>query len=170
MATYPRRVLGLAPGVVLGIGLGGFVDGIVLHQILQWHHMLTSDGYPPTSVHNLQVNTLADGLFHAFAFVMTALGLALLWRSTRRSHGPLPTKMLIGLLLIGWGLFNDIEGLVDHQILGIHHVRPGPHQFAYDMGFLAWGAIMLVGGWALLQAGRREIVPDLKARVRGRTS
>ena len=28
-------------GIVLGIGLGGFFDGIVLHQILQWHHMLT---------------------------------------------------------------------------------------------------------------------------------
>jgi uncharacterized membrane protein len=33
-----------APGILLGIGLGGFVDGIVLHQILQWHHMLTSEG------------------------------------------------------------------------------------------------------------------------------
>src|ERR671938_670753 len=65
----------IAAGILLGVGLGGFFDGIVLHQILQWHHMLSSDGYPPTSVHNLQVNTLWDGLFHAFAFVMTALGL-----------------------------------------------------------------------------------------------
>jgi nucleoside-diphosphate kinase len=32
-----------APGILLGIGLGGFVDGIVLHQMLQWHHMLTGD-------------------------------------------------------------------------------------------------------------------------------
>jgi uncharacterized membrane protein len=44
------------PGVVLGVGLGGFVDGILLHQVLQWHHMLTSTDtdrigvpyYPPT--------------------------------------------------------------------------------------------------------------------------
>lgn len=28
-------------GFLLGIGFGGFVDGIVLHQLLQWHHMLT---------------------------------------------------------------------------------------------------------------------------------
>jgi hypothetical protein len=27
------------PGILLGLGLGGFVDGIVLHQILQWHHI-----------------------------------------------------------------------------------------------------------------------------------
>ena len=35
------------PGLLLGIGLGGFVDGILLHQILQWHHMLTSEGSYP---------------------------------------------------------------------------------------------------------------------------
>jgi uncharacterized membrane protein len=51
-----RRVDGFrrsitAPAIVLGIGLGGFLDGIVLHQILQWHHMLTSTGdYPATTV------------------------------------------------------------------------------------------------------------------------
>ena len=31
-------------GILLGVGLGWFVDGIVLHQILQWHHMLTDYG------------------------------------------------------------------------------------------------------------------------------
>ena len=54
------------PGLLLGVGLGGFVDGIVLHQILQWHHLLTSEGsYPATTVAGLEANTLADGLFHA---------------------------------------------------------------------------------------------------------
>ena len=28
-------------GLLYGLGLGGFIDGIVLHQILQWHHMVT---------------------------------------------------------------------------------------------------------------------------------
>ncbi len=32
----------VAAGLVLGIGLGGFVDGILLHPILQWHAMLSS--------------------------------------------------------------------------------------------------------------------------------
>jgi uncharacterized membrane protein len=36
-----------APGLLLGIGLGGFVDGIVAHQILQWHHMLTGTSEHP---------------------------------------------------------------------------------------------------------------------------
>jgi uncharacterized membrane protein len=28
-----------------------------------------------------------------------------------------------GLVLTGWGIFNIVKGLIDHQILGIHHVR-----------------------------------------------
>jgi uncharacterized membrane protein len=51
------------PGLLLGGGLGGFFDGIVLRQVLQWHHMLTSEGsYPATTVVGLEVNTLWDGL------------------------------------------------------------------------------------------------------------
>ena len=142
-------------GIVLGIGLGGFVDGIVLHQILQWHHMLTSAGFPPTSVANLEINTLADGLFHAATWVVTAIGLVMLWRAGRRNDVLWSPSVFVGALLIGWGLFDLVEGLIDHQILGIHHVRPGPNEFAYDMGFLAFGALLTVVGWLLVQRGRR---------------
>jgi len=37
VAVSPRRLMPMSPGVVLGMGFRGFVDGIVLHQILQWH-------------------------------------------------------------------------------------------------------------------------------------
>ena len=36
----------VSAGILFGLGLGGFFDGIILHQVLQWHHMLTSAGYP----------------------------------------------------------------------------------------------------------------------------
>jgi hypothetical protein len=26
-------------------------------------------------------------------------------------------------VLLGWGIFNVVEGLVDHQLLGLHHVN-----------------------------------------------
>jgi uncharacterized membrane protein len=51
---------------------------------------------------------------------------------------------------MGWGGFNLVEGIVDHQILGIHHVRDdlgGP--IGWDLAFLAWGAGFLAGGWLL---------------------
>jgi uncharacterized membrane protein len=61
------REFPITAGMLFGLGLGGFFDGIVLHQVLQWHHMLTSAGYPPDSVTNLQVNTFWDGLCSTLA-------------------------------------------------------------------------------------------------------
>lgn len=132
-------------GVLLGIGLGGFFDGIVLHQILQWHH-LVSEHYLPTSLQNLKINTLADGLFHLLTWVVTLLGLLYLWKGTRGEHQHFSSKKLVGALLAGWGGFNLVEGLIDHQILGIHHVRSGPDWLLYDVGFLIWGLLMLLLG------------------------
>ena len=152
--TFP-----VSAGVLFGLGLGGFFDGIVLHQVLQWHHMLTSAGYPADSVANLRINTLADGLFHASTYAFVLAGLAVLWRSARRTHLRWSGKLLAGTLLMGFGLFNLVEGVVDHHLLGIHHVNettPREHWIYWDLGFLLWGAAMLVGGWSLLRAGRRE--------------
>jgi uncharacterized membrane protein len=69
--------------------------------------------------------------------------------------------MLVGSILLGFGIFNLVEGIIDHQILGIHHVNEmvPPNQWIYwDVAFLIWGALMLAGGWLLQQAGRRETV------------
>ena len=148
----------VAAGILFGLGLGGFFDGIVLHQLLQWHHMLSSAGYPPTSVHNLQVDTFWDGLFHALTYVCVAAGLVILWRHAHVGHHWWSGKMLAGTLLMGFGLFNLVEGIVDHQLLGIHHVNetvPRTQWLYWDLGFLAWGALMLLIGWGLLRAGRR---------------
>ena len=142
----------LSAGILLGIGLGGFFDGIVLHQLLQWHHLLTSAGYPPDSVENLQVNTLADGLFHAGTYVAVVAGLLVLWRSARKPHRVWSGRRAFGTVLTGFGLFNLVEGIVDHQILGLHHVNetvPPDQWIWWDLGFLAWGAAMLAGGWAM---------------------
>ena len=71
-------------GILLGLGLGGFFDGIVLHQLLQWHHMVSNvDRFSPETVPGLRINTLADGLFHAVTYIFTVLGVALLWRALR---------------------------------------------------------------------------------------
>jgi uncharacterized membrane protein len=141
-------------GILLGLGLGGFVDGIVLHQVLQWHHMLSSGPYPPTNLSNLQADTLWDGLFHVVAWLFTAAGLSLLWRAGGRADVPWSRSIFTGSLAMGWGLFNLVEGIIDHQILGIHHVRENvPNVLIWDLGFLAFGAILLAGGWAMVRSG-----------------
>ncbi len=145
--------------VLLGLGLGGFFDGIVLHQLLQWHHMLSSEGrWPVTTVAGLKANTLGDGLFHAATYLATLLGLWLLWRAIPELPAPPPGSLLAGLLLMGWGAFNLVEGVIDHVLLGLHQVREdSAHQGMWDLAFLIWGAAMLLGGWSLARSGERAI-------------
>jgi uncharacterized membrane protein len=140
--------------LLLGVGLGGFLDGIVLHQILQWHHMLTSaGGHPASTVAGLETNTLWDGLFHLFAWLATLAGVVLLWRASRAGE-TLPGRALAGLILAGWGLFNLVEGIVDHQLLTIHHVRGGDDAWAYDLAYLVLGAALVAGGLLLARRAR----------------
>jgi uncharacterized membrane protein len=149
----------ISAGILFGLGLGGFFDGIVLHQVLQWHHMLTNAGYPANSVANLQVNTFWDGVFHASTYIFVLLGLAVLWRTAHRTHVQWSGKLLAGTMLMGFGIFNLVEGVIDHHILGIHHVNETvsrEHWVWWDLGFLSWGAVMFVGGWVLLRRGRQE--------------
>lgn len=157
--TPPReRRRRAVAGLVLGAGLGGFVDGIVLHQILQWHHMLTDregTGLPPPSVRSLEENTRWDGLFHAATWLLVVAGLALLWPLARRGRSG-PGRVLVGLLLAGWGLFNLVEGIVDHHILTVHHVRDDvADPLPWDLGFLLLGVALLAGGTALARGDRR---------------
>lgn len=145
----------IAAGILLGTGLGGFVDGIVLHQILQWHNMLSSVR-PPTDLLTMKYNMVWDGLFHAFTWLITAAGLARLWLAGRRADVAWSTHSLCGGLLLGWGGFNFVEGVIDHQLLGIHHVHPGAGQLAWDLAFLAAGLIMLAAGAWTVQLGRAD--------------
>lgn len=136
-----RRPL-LISGLVLGIGLGGFFDGIVLHQLLQWHH-LTSSIYPMDTVEGLQINTLWDGIFHSAMYLLTALGLILMWRATRREEVPYAPGALFGAILMGAGGFNVFDSIVNHWILGVHHIRSGPDELLYDLAFFAIGLALI---------------------------
>jgi uncharacterized membrane protein len=163
MSHKPHRGALLSAGTLLGIGLGGFVDGIVLHQILQWHNMLSSR-VPPADLVAMKYNMVWDGLFHAFTWIATAAGIALLWRAGQKTDVPWSTRTFVGSMALGWGLFNVVEGIIDHQLLGIHHVHPGPSQLAWDLGFLIFGGLLVAGGAALIRAGRG----DADARGSGR--
>ena len=153
MTRAPR-----APAFLFGVGLGGFLDGIVLHQVLQWHHILTSTGdHPSTTVAGLEANTLADGFFHLSTWLVVFVAMALTVRAWQLGTLAPPWRTHFGLLLAGWGVFNLVEGLIDHQLLGIHHVRDdlgGP--LGWDLGFLAFGALLVVAGAALARSRDRH--------------
>jgi uncharacterized membrane protein len=141
-----------APSLLLGVGLGGFIDGILLHQVLQWHHLLTGDRgrEPMDTVAGLEANTLADGFFHLATWVLVALGTGLMVRAWQRGELAPPWRAHVGLLLAGWGVFNVVEGVIDHHLLGLHHVRDDlGAPLGWDLAFLALGGLLIAGGLAL---------------------
>ena len=63
-------------------------------------------------------------------------------------------------MIAGWGLFNLVEGIIDHHILGIHHVRSGERQTLWDIGFLVLGALLVIGGWLLQRSATPRPAAD----------
>lgn len=151
--------------MILGIGMGGFLDGIVAHQLLQIHNML-SNRIPPNTVVNLEINMFWDGLFHLLTWMATALGLYLLFRAGGRSDVPWSGKVLFGAMLFGWGLFNVVEGAIDHHLLQIHHVVQRLGQSSFDVAFLASGIVfMLVGRRMMRSRSFNRETEDKPSRV-----
>ena len=137
----------LRPLLLTGFGLGAFLDGIVLHQVLQWHH-LVSARIPVDDLDGLQANTLWDGVFHLASWLVVLVGL--LWTARSRAElGSLPARGLAGPLLVGWGVFQVVDQLVFHLLLEAHHIRPGEHEQLYDWGYTAMGVALVVAGLLL---------------------
>jgi uncharacterized membrane protein len=153
----PGAASAKAPAFLFGLGIGGFVDGIVLHQLLQWHHMLShTEGGNTKTVAGLELNTLADGLFHSAMWVLVVAAAALTVRARRQGRLSPSWRFHTGLVLAGWGVFNIIEGLVNHQLLQIHHVRDdqgGP--LAWDLGFLGLSVVLTAVGLLLYRQGKQ---------------
>jgi uncharacterized membrane protein len=129
---------------ILGIGIGGFIDGIAFHQVLQWHEML-SNKIPPTDLLTKSVNMFWDGIFHAFCLVVVLVGIVFLWKAMKRADTNKSGNLLAGGLLYGWGLFNIVEGIIDHQILKLHNVREITNNVeGWNYGFLIASVLMII--------------------------
>lgn len=141
-------------GIALGTGFGGLADGIVLHSILGWHHLIcagANEFCQPASVEQLRIENTQDGYFDLALWLVLLVGVAMLSRAARDAGPTGYGRNLVGSMLAGCGFFNFFEGLINHQILGIHHVLPGsPHQLLFDMLFLANGLLFFsTGAWLI---------------------
>ena len=146
--TQQNKLL-ITAGILLGLGQAGFFDGIFFHQLLQWHHMFTSIESGNT-VAGLELNTLGDGIFHLVDWLFTLAGIIVLWNAVQREDTILSTSTLIGSFCIGAGLFNFVEGILSHHVFQIHHVKPGAHQLAWDLSFIAVGILSAIIGWIIV--------------------
>jgi uncharacterized membrane protein len=128
---------------------------------------MLSSRIAPIDLVSMKYNMVWDGLFHALTWIMTVVGLALLWRAGKRADVPWSTPTFAGSLSLGWGLFNVVEGIMNHQILGLHHVHPGANQLAWDIGFLIFGALLIAGGWMSIHRSRSDTAPRGDVHVPG---
>ena len=141
-----RRVL--ITGVILGVGLVGSLDEIVLHQLLQWHNFY---------VHTAEYwRIVIDGLFHAFTSAMLFAGAMRLW-SQRRSLSTLSdARPLIAGILFGMGGFNLYDGIVQHKLMQLHPVREGvDNLLPYDLVYNGIALLLLIAGWLVWRGVHR---------------
>lgn len=141
---------------VLGFAFSGFFDGVLLHQILQWHHLLSL--VEADALRSLHVQILADGLFHAVMYLVALVGLVMLWRARDGLAAPGGSRRLWGGVLIGFGAWNVVDVGLFHWILEIHHIRLDvADPIAWDIGWLVvFGLAPLAPGLRVLAGVRSD--------------
>jgi uncharacterized membrane protein len=154
----------LLPSFVIGVGLSGFFDGILLHQILQWHHLLSL--VPGDTFRKVSTQILADGLFHVLMYLVTTAGLWLLWKRRDALREALASATLAAGALLGFGAWNIADVVLFHWIFGIHRIRVNVESpLTYDVAWLAiLGLAPLLVGMLIL---RRRVI---RAGTHGQTT
>lgn len=137
-------------GFVLGLGLLGAIDGIVFHQLLQWHHVIDH--------HDSRIELISDGIFNALVTGLMLWGAARLFLHAKEDLLSGRSSVFWGSIWVGGGVFNVVEGLINHHLLQVHHVKPGdPYELWYDLGFLLSGVILVWIGWMMVSPGGKTM-------------
>ncbi|MBW3617282.1 MAG: DUF2243 domain-containing protein [Proteobacteria bacterium] len=146
----------LQAGFVLGFALAGFFDGILLHQVLQWHHLLSLA--PGENFRRIEVQILADGAFHVLMWVIALLGLHLLWRARQDFASDRSGGRLVVAALLGFAAWNALDVVGFHWGLHIHRVRvdvPVGDRLRWDLLWLALFSLLPLGAAWLVSRSRR---------------
>lgn len=152
VATAPRRTSrprggsGLS-GALFGIGVAGFVDETVFHQLLHWHHFYDRS--------TTDVGLVSDGLFHAFSWFATVAALFLV-ADLRRDRAFWGRRFLAGWLA-GAGFFQLYDGLVQHKLFGLHQIRYGVDLVPYDVAWIVIASGLLLAGLGLIATTGRAV-------------
>ena len=134
-----KKKLFVIGSFLLGFGFMGAMDGIIFHQLLQWHSVIMET--------SRSGQIISDGIFHFSVTIALVVGGFILWLAGNPSNQKQGIKRVISWFLIGTGLFNLIEGVINHHILMIHRVKPGdPNALFYDIAFLLIGAVLFLIG------------------------
>ncbi|MFB4163831.1 DUF2243 domain-containing protein [Alteribacillus sp. JSM 102045] len=149
MTVGTKRKLIIIGSFLLGFGTLGALDGIIFHQLLQWHSVVMET--------SRQGQIVSDGLFHLAVTITLIAGSIVLWLAGKPTDITKGIRLLIGFFLIGGGIFNFVEGIINHHLLQIHRVKPGdPNALMYDLAFLASGILLFVFGYFIQRNTRSK--------------
>jgi uncharacterized membrane protein len=147
-----RTSRSILSGVLIGIGVAGFLDETVFHQLLHWHHFY--DRSTPTA------GLVSDGFFHAGSWLSIVGGL-FLFADLQRRRATVRGRVWAGGLL-GWGGFQVYDGLFQHKVLGLHQIRYRVDLLPYDLAWnIAGGIGVLLGLWLLSRPPRSVSEPGV---------
>ncbi|MFC2946995.1 DUF2243 domain-containing protein [Virgibacillus sediminis] len=133
-------------GILFGLGLVAFLDEVIFHQLLGWHHFYDRS--------TTQVGLLSDGLFHAFSWFAT-VGSLFMVADLRRKNAWW-TKRWIGGVLLGLGAFNLYDGIVQHKLMRIHQIRyDTDNLLMYDLAWNITAAVILIIGIIIVLQTRK---------------
>ena len=144
--AQPRTRRTLVSGLLVGVGAMAFVDEVVFHQVLHWHHFYDAS--------TTDVGLVSDGLLHAGSWFATVAGLFLV--ADLRRRGGIDRTRWWGAMLAGAGAFQLLDGTVLHKALGLHQIRYGVDLALYDALWIGAGAAFLVVGSLLLARAARR--------------
>ncbi len=142
----PRR--SLLSGALMGIGVAGFVDETVFHQLLHWHH------FYDRSTRDWAL--ISDGMFHAVSWVCMVAGL-FVFADLRRRAAWDKLRQISGFGL-GLGGFQLYDGLVQHKLLHFHQIRYNVSILPYDLVWNIIAALVIIAGVVTLARARRARV------------
>ncbi|QCR33938.1 DUF2243 domain-containing protein [Lysinibacillus sp. SGAir0095] len=136
-------------GVLFGLGLVAFIDEAVFHQLLHWHHFYDKS--------TTSIGLISDGLFHAFSWFATVVGLFMLADIRKRKVWNI--KRWVGAAILGAGLFQLYDGIIQHKLMRLHQIRYDVEVIYYDIVWNVIACCMIVVGLILLMQKKS---PELK--------
>lgn len=136
--AYSKR--NLWSGILFGLGLAAFIDEVVFHQLLQWHHFYDKS--------TLEIGIISDGFFHAFSWFATIGGLFMFADLRRRKA--LSISRWWGGVLVGAGGFQLYDGIIQHKLMRIHQIRYVENLFVYDLTWNIIAVLMIIVGLVLI--------------------
>jgi uncharacterized membrane protein len=134
-------------GFLFGLGIAAFIDETVFHQLLRWHHFYDKS--------TTEIGLISDGLFHAFSWFATIGGLFMFADLRRRNA--LWLKRWLGSVLIGTGVFQLYDGIIQHKLMRIHQIRYVEHVLVYDLVWNLLAVLLIIVGLFIVVRTRRKL-------------